>query len=147
MLRFRNIDVDPTLPVEEWGFEGLLAAVDRGEVSDWSKIAASVYADPFGPLTDVLAEVLGAAEDSGAAGALQAVVELARERQADHDRREVAAMVGDLVRRSGLGQATFARRIGTSRTRLNAYISGATTPSARVLLRARRLVDQLDRRG
>ncbi len=56
-------------------------------------------------------------------------------------------MVGDLVRRSGPGQTTLARRIGTSRTRLNAYVSGATMPSARVLLRARRLVDQLDSRG
>lgn len=29
-LRFRNIDATPADPVESWGFEGMLAAIDRG---------------------------------------------------------------------------------------------------------------------
>ena len=28
-LRFRNIDTTPDAPVREWGFEGMLAALDR----------------------------------------------------------------------------------------------------------------------
>lgn len=141
MLRFRNVEVSVDAPVEEWGFEGLLAAVDRGDVGDWRKITAAVAEDPYGPVTEVLFEVLELAEDSGAAGALATAVEIIRERRTAADRAAVAAELRDLVQRSGLDQGSFARRIGTSRTRLNTYLSAKTMPSALVMLRARRVAD------
>ncbi len=48
-LRFRNIDVDPGDPVEDWGFEGLLSAVDRGGIRDRQKVVAAFLRDPWGP--------------------------------------------------------------------------------------------------
>lgn len=76
-VTFRNIDVTPDDPVEE-----------------------------FGEIADTLVEVFETAEDSGVVGALR---------------------------------CAFARRIGTSRTRLNTYLTGRTTPSAAVLVRSERV--------
>jgi DNA-binding transcriptional regulator YiaG len=142
ILRFRNLDLSPDAPVEVWGFEGLLAAVDRGDIQDWRAITEAVARDPYGPLAEVLAEVLDVAEDFGAVGALRAALDTLRDRQIDADRAAVAVELSELVERSGLDQGTFARRIGTSRTRLNTYLTGRTMPSALVMLRARRLADR-----
>jgi len=32
VMTFRNIDVSPDAPVEEWGFEGMLCALERGDI-------------------------------------------------------------------------------------------------------------------
>jgi DNA-binding transcriptional regulator YiaG len=137
-LAFRNIDVDPSAPVEEWGFEGLLAAVDRGQPADWSRIAAAVHRDPWGTVARLLEdEVLDAAEDSGVAGALRANIALQRSRAEQGEREEVRRELAALVEASGLSQGAFAQRLGTSRTRLNTYLSGRVVPSATVLVRAR----------
>lgn len=141
-LRFRNLDVSPDAPVEEWGFEGILAAVDRGELSDWRRVAAAVAADPRGEVTDLLDEVFEAAEDTGAVGALQQFVRLSLEKQEQRERNAVAAELRELWRASGLDQGAYAHRLGTSRTRLNAYLNGRTVPLATVLVRARALAFQ-----
>ena len=78
-LQFRNLTVTPDDPVEEWGFEGLLAAVDRGDLSDWRKIVAAVRRDPWGEVAETLEKVLACAEDLGAAETVRAAVALARE--------------------------------------------------------------------
>lgn len=137
-LAFRNLDIDPSAPVEGWGFEGLLAAVDRGEAADWYRIAEAVRRDPWGPVARLLEdEVFEAAEDSGVVGALRGMIALQRSRAEQAERDEVRRELAALVERSGLSQGAFARRLGTSRTRLNAYLSGATVPAATVLVRAR----------
>ena len=38
MLRFRNLDLDPSLPVTTWGVEGILTALERGNVADWGRL-------------------------------------------------------------------------------------------------------------
>ena len=64
-LKFRNIDTSPDDPVETWPFEGILAAVERGALPDWRRLAAAIRADPWGPVvsfTDVrvpVANLLG----------------------------------------------------------------------------------------
>lgn len=138
-VAFRNIDVTPDDPVEEWGFEGMLAAVDRGSLREWRTIMRAVRADPFGDTADTLVEVLETAEDSGVVGALRCGLEQARSAADARDRQIVAQRMAELVQRSGLDQGTFARRIGTSRTRLNTYLTGRTTPSAAVLVRSERV--------
>lgn len=138
-LRFRNTTTATDAPVSAWGFEELLAAVDRGSLPDWQRIVSAVRADPRGELVETLREVFEAAEDSGVVTALRRSVELAQADADAADRRAVARRMTELVAASGLDQAAFARRIGTSRTRLNTYLNGRTTPSAAVLLRAERL--------
>ncbi len=139
-LAFRNIDVDPAAPIEQWGFEGLLAAVDRGEAADWRRIADTVRRDPWGPVARLLEdEVFPAAEDSGVVGALRGMIGLQRARFELATRDEVRRELGALVKASGLTQAGFAQRIGTSRSRLNTYLTGRVVPSAATLIRARRI--------
>lgn len=138
-MAFRNINVSPDAPVSEWGFEGMLAAVDRRGIADWRRIAAAVLADPRGEVADTLIEVFEVAEDSGVVGSLRRVLEIARERQDRADRTAVADRLSELMRRSGLDQGAFARRLGTSRSRLSTYLNGHTVPSALVLVRAERI--------
>jgi transcriptional regulator with XRE-family HTH domain len=46
-----------------------------------------------------------------------------------------AALVGEILRRSGLSQAELARRAGISRSVLNAYLRGGREPGGDALLR------------
>ena len=136
-LQFRNVTVTPDDPVEQWGFEGLLAAVDRGDISDWRKIAAAVRRDPWGEVAETLEQVFACAEDAGAVAMVRGAVALAREQRASAERREVAETIRGYVTRSGLNQQQFARRIGTSASRLSTYLSGRVSPSAALVVRAR----------
>ena len=57
MLKFRNITVSPSDPVEMWGVEGILCAFQRGHVDDWRRIWKSVYVDKSKKVADDVAEV------------------------------------------------------------------------------------------
>ena len=46
-LKFRNITASPDDPVDTWPFEGILAAVERGTLPDWRRLAAAIRADPW----------------------------------------------------------------------------------------------------
>ena len=43
MLKFRNINVSPDDPVEQWGIEGILCAFERWHICDWRKIWKSIH--------------------------------------------------------------------------------------------------------
>ncbi|NMO03726.1 hypothetical protein HH308_21140 [Gordonia sp. TBRC 11910] len=64
-LRFRNLDVTPDDPVDQWGFEGILAAIDRGSLRHWRRILDALEADPYGPVSRDLEQAIDAAEDVG----------------------------------------------------------------------------------
>lgn len=64
-LKFRNLNVTPDDPVEQWGVEGVLTAIDRGSLRHWKRILAAVEADPHGPVAMDLAQALELAEDAG----------------------------------------------------------------------------------
>jgi len=57
MLKFRNIDVSPSDPVERWGVEGILCAFERGGVEDWRKIWKSAFTDKSQKVLDDVAQV------------------------------------------------------------------------------------------
>lgn len=61
----------------------------------------------------------------------------------DDDTRAVAEGLRQALTDSGLTQAEFAAALGTSASRLSAYRSGQTTPSAAFYLRALRLAASL----
>lgn len=138
-LTFRNLTVSPDEPVEAWGFEGLLAAVDRGDLADWRRIARAVREDPWGEVAQTLDEVFALAEDSGAVGTLRSARDLARRRREAEEREDVARTLARHLEATGLTRAEFARRLGTSASRLSTYLSGKVVPSATVLVRAERL--------
>jgi DNA-binding transcriptional regulator YiaG len=138
-LKFRNIEASPEDPVETWPFEGILAAVERGTLPDWRRLAKAINADPWGPVAQQVIEALSLSRPYGTAELLEGVVSRAREEAADSERHAVAAEIRNLVDRSGLSRQDFAKRIGTSRSRLSTYISGQVVPSAALMVRIRRV--------
>jgi hypothetical protein len=137
-LKFRNVDASPEDPVESWPFEGVLAAVERGTLPDWRRLARAIRADPWGPVARQVLEAVRLSRPYGTTELLEGVVEHARELAAESERRDVAAEVRELVDRSGLPRQEFAERIGTSRSRLSTYMSGKVVPSAALMVRMRR---------
>lgn len=134
-LRFRNIDADPSDPVEEWGFEGLLTAVDRGDLNDWRRVVAAVRRDPWGDVARHLSDVFKVAEDVGVVAALRRAVVEVRAATERTEKALVAEQVRGHVARSGLSQRDFAQRIGTSASRLSTYVNASVTPSATLMIR------------
>jgi hypothetical protein len=138
-LKFRNITASPDDPVETWPFEGILAAVERGTLPDWRRLATVIRADPWGPVAQQVLEAIRLSRPYGTTELLTGVVARARKLAADSEREMVAAEVRDLVGRSGLSMQDFAAKIGTSRSRLSTYISGKVVPSATLMVRMRRV--------
>lgn len=134
-VRFRNLEVTPNDPVEQWGPEGILAALDRGGLSEWRRITREVRADPYGGVAADLEEALDLAEDRGVARVMRLSLERARSSEA----QRVGWLIREYLWRSGLTQAEFARAVGTSPSRMSTYINGTVTPSAVLLERMRRV--------
>ncbi len=135
-LRFRNLDIDPSAPVAQWGVEGLLAAIERGSLADWRRIVFAINTDPWGPLASDLSTAIELAEDRGVAATLRRSIARARKRAEDRAREEVSRRLATLVAESGFTAAEFAARLGTSPSRLSTYLSGKVMPSAALLVRA-----------
>lgn len=138
-LRFRNLDVSPEDPVQTWPFEGVLAAIERGTLPDWQRLAAAIDADPWGPVARQVEEALAISRPYGAAPLMETVIETARASAAESEREAVASEIRSLVCASGLSQQAFATRAGTSASRLSTYLSGRVAPSAPLLFRMRQV--------
>jgi DNA-binding transcriptional regulator YiaG len=138
-LKFRNIDASPNDPVETWPFEGILAAVERGTLPDWRRLAKVIEADPWGPVAQQVLEAVELSRPYGTTELLEGVVERARKDAVDAERAEVASEIRRLVSESGLSVREFATRMGTSRPRLSTYMSGKVVPSAAIMVRIRRI--------
>jgi ribosome-binding protein aMBF1 (putative translation factor) len=137
---FRNINATPDDPVSEWGFEGLLTAIERGSMKLWSRIAAEVGRHPHGKVARLLeAEVIDAVSQEGERKLFRQILQRARHRWDEEARAEVANRLRALQARSGLNQRDFAVELGTSASRLSTYLSGKVTPGADLLVRAERV--------
>ena len=89
-LKFRNISALPEDPVQTWPFEGVLAAVERGTLPDWRRLARAIRADPWGPVAQQVLEAVRLSRPYGTTELLEGVVKRAREMAADSERAEVA---------------------------------------------------------
>jgi transcriptional regulator with XRE-family HTH domain len=138
-LTFRNVSASPDDPVEQWPQEAIQAALERGSLSHWQRLAEAIRAEPWGPVARRVEEVLTYSRPYGVANAMERIVARAREAAEANERQAVAAEVARLIDESGLTRAEFASRIGTSTSRLSTYATGKVTPSAGLLLRTRRV--------
>jgi DNA-binding transcriptional regulator YiaG len=138
-LRFRNLEVSPTDPVERWPTEAVLTALERGGLADWRMLAAAIRADPWGPVARRVEEALAVSRPYGVGVVMADLISTARERADRADRDAVAAEIARLLADSGLSRSEFASRVGTSASRLSTYLSGKVTPSAAMLVRMRRV--------
>lgn len=146
MVRFRNIDSTPDDPVSQWGFEGLLAAIERGSMQLWDRIAAEVREHPYGTVARLLEkEVIDAVSHEGERELFRQILLRARQRWEEDAKAEVANRLRSLMVRSGLNQRDFAAHLGTSASRLSTYLNGKVTPGADLLVRAERLESVITR--
>jgi len=101
-LKFRNIVASPDDPVETWPFEGILAAIERGTLPDWRRLARAIAADPWGPVAQQVLEAIQVAHPYGTAELLEGVVASAREQAAESERKVVpSAALMVRIRRVG----------------------------------------------
>ncbi|CAM2981530.1 transcriptional regulator [Mycobacterium intermedium] len=131
-------------PVEFWSTAAIREALESGDIATWKRIATALKRDPYGRTARQVEEVLAGAR-YGISKALWEVLERARAHLAANERAEVARHVKLLVDRSGLSQPEFASRIGVSPDDLTAYLDGAVSPSASLMIRMRRLSDRFVR--
>lgn len=71
-LKFRNVAGSPVDPVETWPFEGILAAIERGSLPDWRRLARAIEADPWGPIAQQVLEAIRISRPYGTAELLEA---------------------------------------------------------------------------
>ncbi len=143
-VAFRNVDVDPTAPVESWPYEGIVTVIERGSVTDWTVLVRAVDRDPWGPVARQVEDYLTYESPWGVGPLLTRAIARARARADAAERAAVAEEVTELVARSGLSVAELASRVGTSRSRLSTYRSGRVVPSSTMLHRLRTVVARLD---
>ena len=141
-LAFRNLTITPKAPISQWPTEAVQTALERGDLADWHRIAAEIRARPWATTARQVEEVFSHAHPYGITEAMQTVLSRARERAEADERAAVAAAIRQAVELSGLSQAEFASRIGTSPSRLSTYASGKVTPSATLMVRISRVAHQ-----
>ncbi|HJQ01957.1 MAG TPA: helix-turn-helix transcriptional regulator [Jatrophihabitans sp.] len=138
-LKFRNLDVDPAAPVSNWPDQGIQAALERGSLSDYRRIAAEIRSDPWGDVARRVERVLGYTNPYGTGALFRQVITNYRAQAEATARAEVARQLAAALAASGLSQAAFAARLGTSPSRMSTYLRGVVTPSASLLIRAQQL--------
>lgn len=138
-LAFRNVSASPNDPVAEWPQEAIQAALERGSLSHWRRLARAIRDEPWGPVARRVEEVLTYSRPYGVAKAMERVISRAREAAETSEQQAIAGEIVRLIDESGLTRTEFASRIGTSASRLSTYATGKVTPSASLLLRMRRV--------
>jgi ribosome-binding protein aMBF1 (putative translation factor) len=144
-LAFRNLTISPAEPVSLWPTEAVQAALERGDLGDWHRVAAEMRRDPWGRTARQVEEILTHSRPYGVAEIMETVLSRARQLAEADERMAIAAQIREAVERSGLSQAEFASRIGTSASRLSTYAAGKVTPSATLMLRINRVAGSADR--
>ena len=141
-LAFRNVELDPALPVETWPAEALATAIERGSLTHWRRIAAAIHNDPWGPLARTVEQLTADGEPYGVGPGLARVVADSRARWEQQEREAVATELRELLASSELTAGDFAKRLGTSASRISTYLAGRVIPSAALMVRARRIAGQ-----
>lgn len=133
MTKFRNLNFDPSSPVEDWPVDALETVMDRGSLSDWRRLAVAIRGDPWGSVARNVAELAGSGEHYGVDALMLNVIDRARE-QVDLDgRAQYAAQIRSWRERTGMTLREFARAAGTSAPRLSDYEHAKVAPTTDVL--------------
>lgn len=144
---FRNVEGSSQTPVEQWPYEALVAAIERGTIRDWLALIRAIERSPWSTIARRVEAYLAYASPYGVGPLLRRSIARARAAAEAHEREQVAAEVRALIGRSGLSSERFAQAIGTSRSRLSTYASGKVVPAATLLVRMRALADAQARDG
>lgn len=138
-LQFRNLTLTPDTPVETWPSEAVLTALERGSLRHWRLLATAIDREPWGRVARRVEQALEVSRPYGVAPLMETVIADARARAMADERVELVRRISGLLTLSGLTQAAFASRIGTSASRFSTYITGKIVPSATMLMRMERV--------
>jgi DNA-binding transcriptional regulator YiaG len=140
-VRFRNLDFDTALPVDEWPAEAIETVIDRGVLSDWRRLARAIRRNPWGPAARTTETVVGWGEHYGVDALMGRVIRKAREDITLEGRAEYAAQIRSWRAQRGMTLREFARAAGTSASRLSDYENAKVAPTTDVLGRLSRVGD------
>jgi len=132
-LRFRNLDLDTTQPLDRWPAEAIEILIDRGSLSDWRQLAEAIRRNPWGSAARTAETVAGWGEHYGVDALMSSVIRHAREDITHRGRAEYAAQIRSWRTHSGMTLRQFARAAGTSASRLSDYENAKVAPTTDVL--------------
>lgn len=132
-MRFRNVDVDPARPLDEWPAEAIETLMDRGTRSDWQRLVAAIRCNPWGPTARTAESVAHWGEHDGVDVVVLDALAAARTSWDDQARRRYADRIRSWRTEAGLTQRQLAELIGTSASRLSAYENAKVAPTSVVL--------------
>jgi DNA-binding transcriptional regulator YiaG len=136
-VQFRNLDFDPSLPLDDWPAEAIETVIDRGSLSDWRHLAAAIRLDPWGRAARTAETVVSWGEHYGVDALIAEVIRRARNEITQRGRAEYAAQIRSWREQTGMTLREFARAAGTSASRLSAYEHAKLAPTTDVLARLR----------
>lgn len=129
-------------PVEFWPTSSIRAALETDDLTVWQRIVGAIKRDPYGRTARQVEEVLETARPYGVSKALAEVLTRTRAQLEANECAEVGKHVQLLLQRSGLAEEEFASRIGVPGDEFAAYLGGAVSPPASLMIRMRRLSDR-----
>lgn len=116
-----------------------IATCDGGGIEEWRGQVAHVAANPWNPYVADVTALAVAADRPVFVAVLSEARKIYVERFERREREQVGREIRRLVAVSGLTQREFARRMGTSASRVSTYVNGLVTPSASMMIRIRRV--------
>ena len=110
MTSFRNVDVDPSRPLDEWPAEAIEILIDRGMRSDWARLIAAIEANPWGTASRTAENVASWSEHYGIDILVLDTVAQSRRSCDDRARRKYASRLRGLHKEAGLTLRELAQR-------------------------------------
>lgn len=141
-MRFRNVDVVTSRPLDEWPAEAIETVIDRGTRTDWARLVAAIDANPWGPAARTAETIARWGEHYGVDALMLEAISRARRRCDALARRHYADRLRSLRVRAGLSLRELATLAGTSASRLSDYENAKVAPTTDVLGRIERVVAQ-----
>lgn len=132
-MHFRNVDFDPTTPIDQWPAEATETLIDRGTLSDWRRLAEAIRQQPWGPAARTAEKVVAWGEHYGVDALIANVIVSARDEVALRGRAEYAAQIRSWRAQTGMTLRQFALAAGTSASRLSDYENAKVAPTTDVL--------------
>lgn len=130
---FRNVDIDPDMPVDTWPAEAIETALDRGSLSDWRRLSSAIRQNPWGPAARTIENITTWREHYGVDLLMASVIRDSRKRFDQEARKRYAQKIKSWRQETGLSLRDFARLAGTSASRLSDYEHGKVAPTTDVL--------------
>lgn len=140
-VRFRNLELDISEPMDRWPAEAIETVIDRGSLSDWRQLAEAIRGNPWGPAARTAETVVNWGEHYGIDALIGSVIVHAREDLALQGRAEYAAQIRRWRVQSGMTLRQFARAAGTSASRLSDYENAKVAPTTDVLGRLKHVAN------